>query len=185
MTALKEKRVSAYCIDTHSPAYLCISPVLEHTIYKQTKNPQKETWTTTTPFPRPHKPSIDTHSQMYGVTCTVAPTVSHSSASHTGRQTAAKDFAFINRKTRGQLFGCSIVCDSLSFPPSEQQLSLSFSLFPPPLVSISTSERWAVERVHFQKQGKGSDFWVFFVCILVQYIVAYDDCDWKEAGRVR
>lgn len=68
------------------------------------------------------------------------------------------------KKTRGATFWLSYyLWLSVSLDPSEQRLSVA--LFSPPLLSISASERWTVERVHFQKQGKGSNFRVFFVCV--------------------
>lgn len=100
---------------------------------------------------------------MHRVTCTVAPVVSHSSVCHTGGLMAAKDFAFISRKNEGTTFGFSIVCDSLSLPPKWATV-LSLSASRP--ISIVTSRRWAVERVHFQKQGKGSNFCFVCPCVL-------------------
>lgn len=100
----------------------------------------------------------------------MAPTVSHSSASHTVETDCCKGFCFHQQKKRGDNFcGCSIVRDSLSFPLKwATALSRSLSLFPHPPVSIFTSERWAEERVHFQKQGKGIKFQHFFcVCAFV------------------
>lgn len=95
---------SACCIDTDSPAYLCTSPVLEQAIYKQTKPPKRNT-----PSLRAHKCQrlrthirTNTHTHTHTrVICTVAPVVFHSSVSHWARLMAAKDFAFLNKKSEG------------------------------------------------------------------------------------
>lgn len=102
---------------------------------------------------------------MYRVTCTVAPTVSH----YRGDWLLQRILLSSTEKKRGDNFcGCSIVCDSLSFP-LKWATALSLSLFPHPPVSIFTSERWAEERVHFQKQGKGIKFQhvLLFFCVCV------------------
>ena len=123
----REVSVSARCIDTDRQSCIPMHIPSSRAHHLQTNKtpPKKKTWTAT-PFPRPHT-HTHSHTYTYKVTCTVAPAASHSSASHTGRVMAAKDFAFIDRKTRGQLFGGSIVWYSLPLFPTKWAAALSLS----------------------------------------------------------
>lgn len=151
--------VSACRIDTDSPAYLCISPVLEHAIYKQTKPPKKKHG----PPPLFQGPTSHTQTHTHTLKCTgshalwplrcliqVHPTQ--------GDWLLQRILLSSTEKTRGTTFVVEVLSVTLFLPPKwATALSLSLFLFsPPPPVSIFTSERWAAERVHFQKQGKGS-----------------------------
>lgn len=149
--AQRKVSISARCIETDRQSCIPMHIPSSRTHHLPTnKNPLKKKETDHHPFPGAH---THTHTEQDHVH-RVAPGTSHSSAPHTVTQLVTKDFAFIDKtQVRGQHLACSFVSDSLSLPPSEQQLS--HSSLPP--VCILTSGRWPEETVHFTKQGKGSN----------------------------